>query len=113
MRDRDETNDVGRGATPQEAGPSPFIAAPNACYGTATSASFINIRVTVPWAIQKARNGNAGLDEDRQSRVQAGALLLPPDREFSAEEFFGGGVQFANLFRKVTKFEVELNNNLT
>jgi hypothetical protein len=73
----------------------------------------MNNRVTVPWAIQKARRGNAGLDEDQQSRVQAGARLLPADREFSAEGVIDDGAQFADLSEKIAKFEVELNNNLT
>jgi hypothetical protein len=30
---------------------------------------------------------------------QAGALLLPPDREFSAEGFIDGDAQFADLFK--------------
>jgi hypothetical protein len=63
----------------------------------------INNRVTVPWAIQKTRRGNAGLDEDRQSRVQAGARLLPADREFSAEGYIDDGPQFADLLEKNSK----------
>ncbi|MGD8541436.1 MAG: hypothetical protein PVI27_04845 [Desulfobacteraceae bacterium] len=68
-------------------------------------------REAVSSVIQEARSGNAGLDGERQTLVQAGALL-PPDREFSAEGFIDGDAQFAELYFKITEFEVELNYNL-
>jgi hypothetical protein len=55
--------------------------------------------VAVSSLIQEARSGNAGLDEERQTLVQADALLLPPDRESSAEGFIDGDAQFADLFK--------------